>query len=359
MSARRRRCSARTSPASPGQGPPQLRNGPLRGRLRRAGTRQQGPRADAQGADGRVHARAAALDALARENAHHPRRRRLRPARVSHRAPPEARSRAGRLQRPKQTSAARGHAPDQGADRTHHDEPLAGSADPSAQPSPPGLDQLPPSRREYALLRLSQPLPVVASGALAAQEAPASDLETDQAAVLATHVERRQRREARLARRGRSDPLPLPGSPHPLAVERHANKPGPPNGRGRSCLTSHQERTAHVLWRAGCGGTRTSGSEGGSGETGSPKADTALRCRPLPVETLWLGRLYVLFFLELGTRRVHFAGCTANPDGRWTAQQARQLVWSLSGRATPARFLIHDRDSKFSRAFDDVFRSES
>ena len=66
----------------------------------------------------------------------------------------------------------------------------------------------------------------------------------------------------------------------------------------------------------------------------------------------------MLFFLELGSRRVHLAGCTANPDGRWTTQQARQLAWSLSKRATPARFLIHDRDSKFSRAFDDVFRSE-
>src|SRR6266508_4811654 len=76
------------------------------------------------------------------------------------------------------------------------------------------------------------------------------------------------------------------------------------------------------------------------------------------VETLWLGRLYVLFFLELGSRRVHFAGCNANPDGRWATQQARQLAWSFSERATPARFLIHDRDSKFSRAFDEVFRSE-
>jgi putative transposase len=55
---------------------------------------------------------------------------------------------------------------------------------------------------------------------------------------------------------------------------------------------------------------------------------------------------------------VHVAGCTANPDGRWTTQQARQLAWSFSERATPARFLIHDRDSKFSRAFNEVFRSE-
>ncbi len=86
--------------------------------------------------------------------------------------------------------------------------------------------------------------------------------------------------------------------------------------------------------------------------------DSIIACDFFTVETLWLGRLYVLFFLELGSRRVHFAGCTANPDGRWTAQQARQLAWSLSGRATPVRFLIHDRDSKFSRAFDEIFRSE-
>ncbi len=87
-------------------------------------------------------------------------------------------------------------------------------------------------------------------------------------------------------------------------------------------------------------------------------AESIIACDFFTVDTLWLGRLYVLFFLELSSRRVHFAGCTANPDGRWIAQQARQLAWSLSERATPARFLIHDRDSKFSPAFDDVFRSE-
>ena len=87
-------------------------------------------------------------------------------------------------------------------------------------------------------------------------------------------------------------------------------------------------------------------------------AASMLACDFFTVETLWLGRLYVLFFLELGTRRVHLAGCTANPDRRWTTQQARQLAWSLSGRVTPIRFLLHDRDSKFSRAFDEVFRSE-
>ncbi len=88
-------------------------------------------------------------------------------------------------------------------------------------------------------------------------------------------------------------------------------------------------------------------------------AASMIACDFFTVDTLWLGRLYVLFFIELGSRRVHLAGCSANPDGRWTTQQARQLVWSLPDQQRPVRFLIHDRDSKFSLAFDDVFRSES
>jgi len=76
------------------------------------------------------------------------------------------------------------------------------------------------------------------------------------------------------------------------------------------------------------------------------------------VETISLRRLYVLFFIDLGSRRVHLAGCTPNPDSAWVSQQARQLAWSLPERATPVRFLIRDRDSKFTRDFDTVFRSE-
>jgi putative transposase len=87
-------------------------------------------------------------------------------------------------------------------------------------------------------------------------------------------------------------------------------------------------------------------------------AGSIIACDFFTVETFWLGRLYVLFFIELGTRRVHLAGCSANPDGLWTTQQARQLAWSLAERPRPIRFLIHDRDSKFSRAFDEIFKSE-
>jgi len=84
-----------------------------------------------------------------------------------------------------------------------------------------------------------------------------------------------------------------------------------------------------------------------------------LACDFFTVETVALRRLYVLFFIELGSRRVHLAGCTTNPTGAWVTQQARQFAWTLSERSTPPRFLIRDRDSKFTRDFDAIFASES
>jgi putative transposase len=73
---------------------------------------------------------------------------------------------------------------------------------------------------------------------------------------------------------------------------------------------------------------------------------------------MWLERLYVLFFIELGSRRVHLAGCTANPRAPRVIQQARQLTWTFAERSEPVRFLIRDRDQKFTSAFDEVFRDE-
>jgi putative transposase len=80
--------------------------------------------------------------------------------------------------------------------------------------------------------------------------------------------------------------------------------------------------------------------------------------KPYTVETLFLKTVYVLFFIELGTRRVHLAGCTAHPTAAWVTQQARQLSWRLHDGAISARYLIHDRDGKFPPGFDAVFRSE-
>ena len=76
------------------------------------------------------------------------------------------------------------------------------------------------------------------------------------------------------------------------------------------------------------------------------------------VETITLQRLYVLFFIELKSRRVHLAGCTANPTGPWVTQQARQFAWTLQEQRSSFRLLIRDRDSKFTRDFDALFRSE-
>ena len=76
------------------------------------------------------------------------------------------------------------------------------------------------------------------------------------------------------------------------------------------------------------------------------------------VETFWLKTVYILFFIELHTRRVYLAGCTSEPTSAWVTQQARQITWAIQERPAPVRFLIHDRDSKFSPAFEAVFASE-
>ncbi len=86
--------------------------------------------------------------------------------------------------------------------------------------------------------------------------------------------------------------------------------------------------------------------------------DVVLACDFFTVETLFLKTLHVLFFLEVGTRRVHLPGCTANPTAAWVTQQARQLTWTLQEGGQPARYLIHDRDAKFPAAFDTVFAAE-
>jgi transposase InsO family protein len=88
------------------------------------------------------------------------------------------------------------------------------------------------------------------------------------------------------------------------------------------------------------------------------QAAAILECDFFTVETLWLRRYYVLFFIELSRRRVHLAGITANPDGAWVVQQARNLTMTLGERGQSHRILVRDRDRKFTAAFDEVFRSE-
>jgi transposase InsO family protein len=87
------------------------------------------------------------------------------------------------------------------------------------------------------------------------------------------------------------------------------------------------------------------------------QAASMLACDFLTVESAFLQRIYVLFFISLATRRIEYIASSSNPDGRWVAQQARNLILQL-GDEQPFRFLVHDRDTKFSHAFDEIFRTE-
>jgi transposase InsO family protein len=88
------------------------------------------------------------------------------------------------------------------------------------------------------------------------------------------------------------------------------------------------------------------------------QADSMIACDFFTVDTIRLRRIYVLFFIELSSRRVHLAGMTEHPDGAWTAQQARNFVFSLPVRDGPLEFLVRDNDGKFTSAFDAVFNTE-
>jgi putative transposase len=88
------------------------------------------------------------------------------------------------------------------------------------------------------------------------------------------------------------------------------------------------------------------------------QAATTLACDFFTVETAWLKRIYVLFFISLESRRIEFVACTPKPTGAWVAQQARNLLMTLDDREQLLRFLIHDRDAKFSGGCDHVFQSE-
>jgi transposase InsO family protein len=141
-------------------------------------------------------------------------------------------------------------------------------------------------------------------------------------------------------------------TPHPRwGYQRIAGEPG--------SLRLNVSATAvrKILREAGLG---PAGKRGGPSwrEFIRGQAQSMLACDFFTVDTVFTTRLYVLFFIELATRRVHLAGTTANPNSLWVVQQARNFAWSIADRPAPPRFLIHDRDSKFTGAFDEVFRSE-
>jgi len=110
-----------------------------------------------------------------------------------------------------------------------------------------------------------------------------------------------------------------------------------------------------ILRRSGLGPAPRRGGPSWS-EFLRAQAHGMVACDFFTVETAWLRTLYVLFFVELGSRRVHLAGVTANPESAWMRQQACNLA--IEERLENVRFLLHDRDAKFASSFDEVIRSE-
>ncbi|MCP3934430.1 MAG: helix-turn-helix domain-containing protein, partial [Actinomycetia bacterium] len=88
------------------------------------------------------------------------------------------------------------------------------------------------------------------------------------------------------------------------------------------------------------------------------KSQAAVACDFFTVDTATLRRYYVLFFINVRTREVTFAGLTANPTGAWTTQAARNLFITHGERLDDARALVRDRGSQFVEPFDEIFRTE-
>jgi putative transposase len=98
---------------------------------------------------------------------------------------------------------------------------------------------------------------------------------------------------------------------------------------------------------------------GRPGSSSSPRRHRGILAADfVHVDTVLLRRIYALIVIEHGTRRVHLAGLTTNPDGAWTTQAARNFLMGLGQRAASIRFLIRDRAGQFTGSFDAVFQAE-
>jgi putative transposase len=131
----------------------------------------------------------------------------------------------------------------------------------------------------------------------------------------------------------------------------------PPDPR-RAHEARRDNRAVHRVGDPACGWHRSGTGALGPSWRQFPHAQAAriVAVDFLHVDTVLLRRLYVLAFIEQGTRRMHLGGVTASPTGEWTVQQARNLALNLGERFADVKFLIRDRGSNFTASFDAVFR---
>jgi putative transposase len=127
----------------------------------------------------------------------------------------------------------------------------------------------------------------------------------------------------------------------------------------RTDETRRDRRAVHRLGDPACRGHRPGSRRAGPTwrQFLHGQASGILAVDFLHVDTVLLKRLYVLVFIEHGTRRMHLGGVTSNPTGEWTVQQARNLALTLGERFEDIRFLIRDRGPNFTRPFDAVFQA--
>ncbi|CAM5327523.1 hypothetical protein SANTM175S_08081 [Streptomyces antimycoticus] len=135
---------------------------------------------------------------------------------------------------------------------------------------------------------------------------------------------------------------------------------GPPPHTGRTRTPRPPDRPVHGLGDPARGRHRPRSARSGPTwhEFLTTQAHGILAADFLHIDTIALKRLYTLIFIEHNTRRVHRAGVTERPTAQWTIQQARNLTMTLGCRMDSLRFLLRDRDSKYTNAFDAVFQAD-